>query len=149
MDNIIVSASNLYALFGSIQFYKNGEYINSFLINCAMISSILYHLAESNKHNMTGIYFLKPYEKKLLNIDRFFAISSVLIFSIKYWLIIFNNSAIMNIIPIGLFSLILSEFPNYSPVTVFPKSTEKIIFIISHCIWHLCAFHVGYLLAIN
>lgn len=149
MENILVSLSNLYGLFSLIQFYKNREYLNLFLVTCAMVSSILYHLAESKKHNMAGIYLLKPYEKILLNLDRFFATMAIIVFTTKYWIIIFNYSPIIQIIPFGLFCLILSEFPNYIPVTIFSKPISKIIFIISHSIWHIYAFHVAYLLSIR
>lgn len=55
MANLIVSASNLYAIRAIDQVLSYGGQLESVLLTSAAIASILYHTLESAKHDMAGI----------------------------------------------------------------------------------------------
>lgn len=59
MENIIVSATNLYALRSVVKLVCNRKYFKAIIIGCSMISSITYHLLEHSKHDMPSFRRVK------------------------------------------------------------------------------------------
>ena len=89
---------------------------------------------------MLGIKYFRSnfYHNLFINIDRFFAIGSVIvcytpkIFNYPYYILI------------GLISLLISEI-----LSRFLKSSEKNIHVISHSILHIVVFELARLLSLS
>lgn len=149
MENIILFLSNLYGLRAVYSFLSQSAYIPSGFLLGAIVASSQYHLIENIKHPLTGITkFLKIeisesnlffLNKITLNIDRFFAIGSILV--------IFEYSKCFedNII---LFALVASICGMISE-TLPKKVKYNKIFVLLHSIWHILAFHIAYLFSLN
>jgi hypothetical protein len=136
MENLIVSASNLYALYPLYLSIRSRKFINVILLAGSMTSSILYHLSEHSKHNLKGITYLNNYERSLLNSDRFFAIVTISYYIYKYPRLLFEKK---KYILFALLCLAISEFP------LIRNHVPKPIYIISHSLWHILAFHIAVL----
>lgn len=139
MENLIVSSTNLYAILPIITSFKYGYYNYTIVISLSMIASIIYHMIEHHKHNMTGLGSHSLLEHQVcLNFDRFFAGLS---FLYGFFInkdptnFLINNS---QVILIALLSLFISE-----------KLVKKNFYIITHSIWHIYAFHISYLAIIQ
>jgi hypothetical protein len=147
MENVIVASTNLYALRSIHALWSNKAYANCFLITASMISSIAYHLVEHSKHGMPGIKFYRQCEKVLLNLDRFFAVGSILSFLRLYHRRLMTDRTIQIWIMIAVLNWILSEgyvFLGKSHKT--PYNLKKYFFMFTHSIWHLCVYHISFLL---
>jgi hypothetical protein len=138
MENIFVALTNLYALRSIILSLKQQRYLIYYGLLCSMLSSIMYHLFESNKHNMPGLFYNPRYEKTLLNIDRFFILfNSVLFFS--YFKHALKSAFVKRLIAFAIVNLWISEWH-------ISKDFQKPLFIITHSMWHISVFHIAYIL---
>jgi hypothetical protein len=106
-----------------------------------MVASIIYHLAET-KHNLPGIPFMNKYANQLLNIDRIGAVDAFIYISSK----IYQNPNLLTskLVSIGLVGFVALAYSE-KDVIANKLFNEKINishteFVISHIIWHLCAF---------
>lgn len=149
MENILVSASNLYGLCGIVISHKLNLIPEIVLLSGSMISSICYHLSEHSKHYFPGFKFINRYEKVFLNFDRIFANLSICFFGYKYYWTIMNSSNILGVSLVGIICLTLSEGLHYAKMLRVPPKIHKILFVILHIVWHLCAFHVPYAIINN
>jgi len=139
MENLFVTATNLYSLRAIISAHNNTYYLECGSLTCAGLASIIYHLSET-KHGMNSVC-LKKYSNITLKFDRFFAVFSMCIFLWKYKQRI--NKQIIYIGSVGLIALGLSESQH---IISLPLRVEKILYLITHPIWHICAFHCAYML---
>jgi hypothetical protein len=146
MDNIIVASTNLFGLKAIQRSLTDKKYLEAFLLTGSMTSSITYHLAEHSKHHMTGIKFLIPYEKILLNFDRFFATATVLLFLNKYYITNKYKHNLNKLIAMSLFCLVSSEGLHFSLKNILPVWFHKILFIGLHGSWHVLVFNIAYIM---
>ncbi|QKF94464.1 hypothetical protein QKU48_gp1006 [Fadolivirus algeromassiliense] len=165
MLNIIVASTNFYGIYGVYTYYNNNQYIESFIIFCAIWFSILYHLVEKNKHNMPGIGIFTDNTSQmyLLNLDRISAICASIV-TVKQ--IYINCIPITSLLIIGMIGVVgelvpeivsglyssgkhNSLIPEYIVTYTNPqkykinKHIEHMIYVIGHCIWHLSMFHIS------
>lgn len=138
-SNIWMSLTNIYGLRAIYNVWLQDEKVNSLIILGAVISSSVYHLVECEKHKMSGIGLNNSKELHYitLNIDRFFAVLTFMIMFLKaretkYELI--RENMMLEIL--ALSSLFLSEIP---------FRYEKPMYMITHTIWHISAYHLVYL----
>jgi hypothetical protein len=154
MDNFIVAATNLYAFRAIAQCDARGtkgvedsvfsRHLDAHLLYGAMLSSIVYHLLEKSKHNMTGTPKSGQYESMALNADRAFAALVVMRFIYAY-----HKKIDARILTIGLCSLtcmMLSECQHVVSLDRYPIRYTKAFYMLTHCLWHIGAFHTAYLL---
>ena len=132
LANYIVACSNLIAI-PLAEYLKPGQRI---IIYLPMFASYIYHLSET-KHGLPGISPLNQYTNVLLNIDRFFAIKSVLYVmrTIYYKPRIIDKAFVLAGL-LGTISLMYSERDVYTTMEVGNE------FIVYHCIWHVCAYYI-------
>src|SRR5437868_9552490 len=140
MENLFVTATNLYALRAIKLAFEQQKYLECGVLSCATIASIVYHLSET-KHSMKSLCF-KNSTRITLNMDRFFAFASVLVFLFKYNKMIKNKEIIFY----GITSLVAQMLSESQHLISFSPSTEKTLYLITHPIWHIGAFHIAYLL---
>lgn len=163
--NIIVASSNLIGLIGVLNYYNKGLLLECFCIMFSIVSSCIYHLAESIKHNMDGIGYCtnNKTQKLLLNMDR---IGAVLASVITLRIIIYHQILLDQIILISLFGVLGEIIPEIisglytsgNHESVIPKSItlylnpngykmnqtiEHIIYVSCHCIWHIAMFQIS------
>ena len=150
MENIIIAATNLYAIRGIISHFAKHNYTEAGFIFGAMMCSITYHLIENIKHPLPGIIpgiFKIPMKHKNLvfinkvffNFDRFFAVAAILVcFRTKF--ILANQMNIMGTAAAGSLCLAISEF-------IPKKHYYNHIFVMCHGLWHIAVFHCAYLLS--
>lgn len=132
-----MSATNFYALRPIYYAIDKAYYLHACMLFCAMMSSIMYHLFEHSKHNMPGInqnYNKTNIEYIFLQFDRFFALSNIFLFLFTFD--IFDID--LTVIYVALICLFLSE--------TLPKNLkqEKLIYFVTHALWHFFAFHIAY-----
>lgn len=60
---------------------------------------------------------------------------------------ILRNNRIQSYAIIGLFFTGLSEMQHYIECTKLAYPFNRYFYVITHSIWHLCAFHTAYLLS--
>jgi hypothetical protein len=140
MENLFVTATNLYSLVAIRAAINNGKICDALIIGSAALASIIYHLSET-KHNMRSLCF-QSHTATTLNVDRTLAIVNVLYFACKYGRQMFTRE-ILSIGALGFLAMLVSESQH---VVKLPMKIEKPLYMITHPIWHLCAFHVAYLL---
>lgn len=138
MENLFVTASNLYSLRAINAAIKRKQYLTAIVIGSATIGSIIYHLSET-KHNMHSLC-LKEYSWITLNVDRFLALCAV---GYGLWRYRILDKKVISFGSLGLLAMLLSE-SQY--VITLPPMAEKKLYLLTHPIWHVCAFHVAYLL---
>ena len=142
--------TNLYSLRAINIALQQKKYSIAVVLSCATISSVIYHLSET-KHGMNSIC-LKDYTMITLNIDRFFALCAVGLFAWKYKNILNKsiykntNKQIILYSVVGMIAQMLSECQH---IVNLDLSTEKRLYMITHPIWHICAFHTAYLLLLD
>lgn len=140
--NLYTAASNLWA-FESIRYaFSQGKYFESVMLAGTMITSSLYHLADS-KDYMVGLYDLVPYQSFLLFADRLLRCFTICYFIFRYFhvikQIIQKNNYLARTSIIGFLNLILSE------VGFFMKSKVSIpeyqvMYVVSRGLWHINFF---------
>lgn len=140
MENIFVAASNLYCLRAIQLAFKKEKYVEMSILGCATLASIIYHLSEK-KHGMKSLCF-KNNTNITLNIDRFFAVSSMIVFALTYMDRLYDK----NIISYSIFGLITGMISECQHVFKLPLSIEKPLYLVTHPLWHLSVFHIAYLL---
>jgi len=154
MENIFITLTNLYSLRAINIALKQKKYSIAVILSCVTISSVIYHLSET-KHGMDSVC-LKDYTMITLNIDRFFALCSIGLFAWKYKYILnksiykntnkSTNKQILLYSIVGMIAQMLSECQH---IVNLDLSTEKRLYMITHPIWHICAFHTAYLLLLD
>lgn len=139
--NIITAFTNLIGLYYC---YQNKS-IYRWMFPLPVLASFFYHLSET-KHGLPGIKPFNKYSNKLLMLDRFFAVTTILASMILIWKKprIMNLKLIINM-NIGLVACILSERDFFNNV-IKEKwrkwlRVSKIEFVILHNIWHIMAFN--------
>jgi uncharacterized membrane protein len=142
--NSIVAISNLSYLY----FTKDNNNKYCYYGYLPMIVSIIYHLAET-KHKLIGLYPINLYANYLLNIDRIFAILSLLWCLYFYYLyrqIIKNKVIIIAIV--GIISLVYSERDIIYENIIHQVPNNKSYFFVNyydflvfHTCWHIIAFY--------
>lgn len=139
MENIIVAASNLYAILPIAYNYQHNHLFNAFILTCAMAASIAYHLIETHKHNMPGMPIFRSYEwhNFFINIDRFFAFACIFI--------LFD---INNILKFNGFILV-ALLHSYLSEVYFRSNDDKYKYILTHIIWHIMAFQIAYIFSLK
>lgn len=148
MENLIVSLSNLYAVIPITRLIAYEEYFGAFIVSMAMISSTAYHMVETNKHHMTGICRKYYGEQILLNLDRFFAIISALYIIVQFPIGLTSGQFIGFAI-CGSIALGVSEIPHYIKQFEMNYPYGMYLYVVSHIIWHITAFHCADLLISN
>ena len=144
MENIILTVTNFGAIIPTINYYNSGMYVKSFFILMSGLSSCMYHLIETKKHNMPGVskYFDDNYWHHLfINFDRFFAVGSVILHLNS---LIFNHTGL---IFLALISVFMSEYASkyiYKHINI----SEKNIHVFFHSIWHLTVFELARLMSL-
>lgn len=133
-QNILVSSSMAYGL-RALSIAPTP--ILFWTMSGSILSSVAYHLIEKHKHQMKGIGYFNDIVSHhvFLNIDRIFAIAlgSQILFDYQRW---YTDKYIIGCGLIGFTLMTLSEM-------VYKKN--KFMYIITHCGWHLLAFHSVYL----
>lgn len=147
MENLIVASSNLVGILPIISAHEQQNLIIFYSLYLAMFCSILYHLFETEKHKFPGIFSLiDPFQskiigqrlhQKLINMDRFFALTAI-ITVIYYYYQLIDNIIIFHSL-FGISCLIISEINKQS----------YWLYIITHCLWHIIAFNTANRLILN
>jgi len=137
LPNLILSFTNINAIFAIYNYYYCQKYIQMLSITSIMIISIFYHLIEHHKHNMPGIGILnsKFYHNIFLNLDRLFSVIAIIT---CYDPIIFSLDYILFII-IALISMFIAEN--------IAKTVP--VYVLTHSIWHLSVFEIARWLSLN
>jgi hypothetical protein len=140
LENILMAASNLYG-FRATDATHN--IVDRMTITCAMISSIVYHLFEKSKHGMSGVSSQMD-DKVWLDADRVYAVALVA------RLLIFHGHKIdRHILAIGAISvtaMAISECQNVIDISAIPVGITRAVYMVTHTIWHIGAFHIAYLM---
>lgn len=135
--NIIVACSNFYA-FKHIN--KFNRYSVNILFLSALTASFLMHISET-KHNLPGVYPFNLYTNLFLWADRTIAILCMFLGLIKclrdHRLIKIKGSEFL----LGLIMLCISENVQ--------MDKYNILFSITHCIWHFCAYDCLSVISLN
>jgi hypothetical protein len=139
MENLFVSLTNLYGVRAVRRAIRQKLWTEAIVLSGAISASILYHMAET-KHGMNSLW-LTNYVGTTLNIDRFFAMLATGLFLMKHRKKI-NKKIIFYGIS-GLIALMLSECQH---AVNLPLRIEKALYLVTHPVWHISAFHVVYLL---
>jgi len=154
MENLIVSLSNLYAVIPITRLIAHEKYFGAFIVSMAMISSTAYHMVETDKHHMTGMgrncgkLIRFPSERVWLNLDRFFAIISTLYIIVQFPIGLTSGQFIGFAI-CGSIALGVSEIPHYVKQFEMNYPYGMHLYVVSHIIWHITAFHCADLLISN
>lgn len=133
MENLIVAISNLIAILPIVSAYQKSDYLTTVCLSLAMLFSIIYHLAETEKHQLPGLFgkqFGRKYHFILINLDRISAVLAILRVIYKYYHL---DETIISWSVIGLASLLISEI----------KKNSYYIYLPYHCLWHIVAFSVA------
>ena len=130
----ILHISNYFVVPVLARLYKNGDYCGFILALLAASFSALYHACEI-KFGLDPL-FVQPKEDvgTLLNLDRFFAVVSILYFIYNY-----------------------PQWKKYKAMIgialVFNGGSELLgragylnLFCLTHLVWHYLAYHLGYLI---
>ena len=166
MDNLVVTLTNLYGLRAFHVSLKVGDISNAIILGLSVSSSMIYHMLEHSKHHMTGMPQFQKYEKIALNADRFFAGLAFCTLVYKSRKFIFNrplhklaykpHKIISSFNPklkhysIGTIAcLILSECQHLINLNIYPVRYVKGFYMLTHCFWHVGAFHIAYILQCN
>ena len=139
MENLFIAATNLYGLRAIRVALQQKKLSDATILGCAMFGSIVYHLSET-KHGMNSL-ILKDYVNITLNIDRLFAGIAAVTFLLKYKKKL--NKKIISYGSVGLGMMMISECQHVISLSL---PIEKQIYLLTHPIWHICAFHTAYLL---
>lgn len=139
LENIIVAATNLHGVWAIRNFSEAGDVLRAAAVLAAMLSSIVYHLFEHQKHHMPGmgIFGDKKSHEMLIMVDRVCAL-----FAITFCA---TPPSILGIMPISIISaagvsaMIMSELV----APKLPPRHDRLVHIVFHSIWHLCAFEAA------
>lgn len=127
--NVVVAASNWYGL----RAVRDAKGLDKWLLLGAMTSSTMYHLQEQAKHDMHGMGL---YEQQWLNLDRLFAVMCVVrLLSKCKW-----NKKILTIGLLSFGCMCVSESQH------FFQFLTKPLYVVTHVLWHIGAFHTAYLI---
>jgi len=140
--NVIVALSNFYGFRAACQ--QNATQWDKFVLTNAICYSTLYHLAEKSKHNMTGFSIGGIDDKVWLNYDRFFAALAVIRFLFAYRHLINVKIGAFGIASLGFMAI--SECQHVVDMSQYPISISKPLYVITHVLWHIGAFHTAHLL---
>lgn len=140
MENILVALSNWVAIPAIKHAYLTGRTVEAVMLGGCALSSFLYHLSEHSKHHMKGFKFLAPYEKILLECDRAFAKSTILLMAVTYYRVVFLDRYILLYLIAGVIAGYVSE---HIPQSLSVESHQW-LFVISHSIWHNFMFLAAY-----
>ncbi len=152
-SNIVVAASNLYALRVISHLYVMDRHLPLLIFCGSMTSSILFHLVETdeivstspvNRTALPGIIGAEKayYGHTFLFLDRLFAIAAVVISMVflceqrnggKRALLVPNWTAVLSHSGAALVVTAISEF-----------SVFEVFYVITHCLWHLIVFHMAF-----
>lgn len=141
MENLIVASSNLVAIAPIMTAWQHQEYLVSISLFFAMLASIIYHLIETEKHQLPGFFgrqIGKKYHHLAINLDRLAAFTAISITLYRYHKLITFNLIRLAFIPLHF--LLISEFWKDSYWILALPVESKIPYLVSHCIWHLSAF---------
>lgn len=134
MENVLVAASNLYAVVPIYVAANRGQPFYAGVLCMAMGFSLLYHMIEHHKHGMTGLGSGTLEEHDVcINLDRFWAVCAVMTglwMQQDIYTFLYDH---MFPIAVGLQLLFTSE-----------RTTNKRVYILTHSLWHIAAFHMAY-----
>ena len=142
MENILVAGSNVYALRAIAKAYRMRKFKEAFVLAGAMSASILYHALEVSKHDMPGLIVWHRLEMQALNADRAFA-------CLATFSLLSQRRITKRVLFFGVGALCLlgvSECQHVVSLQYLPKNFVKTLYLTTHVGWHICAFHIAYLL---
>lgn len=131
--NIVVAASNLFALPAILKYARAGYTFEAVAMSAAAAASTCMHLSD-RKHGLPGALFTK-YTRALLNLDRAAAIGVTLIVLRRIILTSMYTEAAPAVLMffIGGVSCLVSE-------RVFVSAGTQAQFAVAHIIWHFLAY---------
>lgn len=139
MENAIVASSNLFAI-GALMAWAEYPFV-FYAITASMLASIVYHLAERNKHNMPGMLKVSPStEQVLLNMDRAAAVFLSL-------LVLSRVSIDFGKVAMAIVTLFFGAASEYGHVFQKNSDNARAAYIMMHCAWHVMAFGLVWLCA--
>lgn len=147
IENLIVTASNLYAAAPTWDYYIHNMDLPMVAIILSAIASMLYHLFEHQKHHMPGMgIFGDPCSHIILiNIDRFCAVGAIIVCAVTAKWKNVDIYVFCLVAGIGLISVFISEFVS----KFFPDKVEKWVHVFFHSVWHILAFECARELAVT
>lgn len=130
--NLIVALSNIFGVIPALYMLNKQLWISILFFNMTL-ASVLMHLSET-KHGLPGIYPFNKYSGFFLNLDRVMAIGSalIMIFLVVYYEV--YNVCIFGYVMVGVLLGWYSE----------RVCESKIMFMVSHGLWHMIAFTSSY-----
>lgn len=151
MENLVVAASNLYALRAIVFAADKGAYDLVAVITCAMMLSVAYHLVERVKHKLPGIGVIHEHEERtLLWFDRLAAAN------LSLYLFLVHPAPVNWLRHNWVVLAVAFAFLNYSERSevMFSffgiKRPERVFeFVVAHCLWHVFAFHIAYMVTVE
>lgn len=109
-----------------------------YLVLSTIFASFFFHLFESHKHGLPGfIIHNHQISYFLINVDRFFANLSILVFGYYY-----RSNINIRFIVLGCIAVAIMAFSE----TILLPAKYKVLYTIIHSIWHIMAFGLLYLL---
>jgi hypothetical protein len=147
IPNVIVAISNLYAFRPIIKLFENNSFDGALGVSFAMISGILFNLAEHHNSGLMGLPDLCSFDDTFYRID----ISLIAIIS-SYFMIknIWNGfSFSLNLMPYLIVFIILNWMKKKIKAT-----HEKIVYrceicMLANIVIRLCEFHFIYLFILS
>lgn len=130
-----MSASNLYALLPLTVAWSEGRVLFGVTLCASMVFSILYHMIEHHKHDMPGWGSHTLAEHHVcINLDRCAATSVVLVTLFQHHDVTAFVTGHWMILCFALLLLYVSE-----------RRADKSMYMFTHSLWHIYAFHLAYL----
>lgn len=153
--NIVVAFSNFYGL---KILTLDLNYFQICFFTTVIIASFLMHISEQ-KHGLHGISPFSSFSNKFLWLDRITANFAMLyiLYSIHidycFWHQTYSFDSIKEYILQGecfnvIFPYLLLGFSSLAISENWPN-INKILFVVTHCIWHYCAFEIIYIVMMN
>lgn len=141
-ENLILTITNLYGL----RAIWNTSLTTRYFVGTAIISSMIYHSVEQEKHSMSGLWGTCREHHICVWIDRFFAVALGIICLCSLDLYRILSWGIPALCTLGL-----SEVPwilhKYFQVRWIGKYLwlEHYWYVFWHSLWHILAFHAVFL----
>lgn len=132
--NLIVALSNIVGI-PCVLYCKN-----PMIISIMIMSSVLMHLSDQ-KHGLPGIYPFNKFTKLFLWLDRLMAY--LLTLQILYMMYYKWAKIPTYLIFYGIFGILL-QFISEVALPMYKLNNHKVLFVISHCLWHFVAYTYYY-----
>lgn len=139
--NLLVAISNINCIFPLALSFQHKDFYTFLSLLFVSTASFVSHLVENHKHGMLGLPFISQQTSYIWN--RFDVLGCIIVFTRFLYLyygrhgcnleiLLHNRLLVIGLMGLGLI-LFISEYDKYN-------ANLKVLYIITHCIWHLGIF---------